>query len=150
MNHTGQDEGGAEEVGTLGEETVRLLGSLAGWVREHGADLGHGLEDAAEHVADSWREADEHLATGAPECQVCPVCRAVQAARSVSPEVKGHLASAATHLLSAATSLLAAQQAGPSTGPATGPSRVEHIDLGEDWPEDRPEDRPEDKDTGTS
>ncbi len=148
MNHTGQGDG-AEEIGSLGEETVKLLGSLAGWVKEHGADLGHGLEDAAEHVADSWHEADEHLATGARECSVCPVCRAVQAARSVSPEVKGHLASAATHLLSAATSLLATHQSGPAEGAGTGPasraSGVEHIDLGEDWPEDR-----QDQDAGAS
>ncbi len=83
---------------------------------------------------------DEHVATGAPECQWCPVCRTVHAIREVSPEVREHLATAAASLMQAAAGVLAA------TGqPRTARQQdVEHIDLDQDgqdsrtgWPEEQ-------------
>lgn len=104
--------GGPEGVGDLGEEAARLLGVLAGFTRS----------------------VDEHVATGAPECQWCPVCRAVHVVRSASPEVREHLSTAASSLLQAAASLLAS--AGTATGSgehgsagAAPDDGLEHIDL---------------------
>ena len=51
-------------------------------------------------------DVDAHLANG-EECRYCPVCRAVQVFRSASPEVREHLATAATSLAQAAAAALA-------------------------------------------
>jgi hypothetical protein len=98
------------EVGALADEAAKLLGALGDWAR------------------------DQHLATGAPECTYCPLCRTVHALRHTSPEVRAHLATAATSLVQAVSGLLAT--AVPEDRARSG---VEHIDLddGPDgWPED--------------
>ena len=113
------------DVGTVVEEAAKLLGALSDWAKDAahlGADLGHGL--------------DGHLATGAPECTYCPICRTVHVVRQASPEVRIHLATAAASLMQAAAGILAA--AGSDGSRADGARRdgVEHIDLDEgDWPE---------------
>lgn len=107
-----------EPVGDLGEEAAKLLAVLAGWTRA----------------------VDEHVATGAPECQWCPVCRVVHAVRTTRPEVREHLAAAAGSLLQAASGLLASAAEPPeapdrSRRPGEGPAGavdedgLEHIDL---------------------
>ncbi|GAB7004248.1 hypothetical protein JCM18899A_17210 [Nocardioides sp. AN3] len=123
---TGSDEGSAgghDRIGSAAEEAAKLFGALSGWA----SDLGHGL--------------DAHLATGAPECTYCPICRTVHVLREASPEIKSHLASAAASLLQAAAGVLAA--AASSTGQERDRSAgVENIDLDgdQDWPEtDGPE-----------
>jgi hypothetical protein len=98
-----------DPVGSVADEAAKLLGALAGWATEH------------------TREVNEHLATGAPECLYCPVCRTVHAVREASPEVKAQLASAASTFLQAAAGLLSA--AGQAESSA---SRVQHIDLDDD------------------
>ncbi|GAA1475918.1 hypothetical protein GCM10009623_03640 [Nocardioides aestuarii] len=128
MSEHGGPEG-PEDVGSVGEEAAKLFGALSDWARDHGGDLGSGLSgglgDLASHASDAVRSVDEHLATGAPECQWCPVCRTVHAIREVSPEVREHLASAAASLMQAAAGVLAAtQQHGNARQ-----SGVEHIDL---------------------
>ena len=50
---TGEDDG--QDIGSVAEEAAKLFGALSGWAREHGSE--------------------EHIATGAPECTYCPVCR---------------------------------------------------------------------------
>jgi hypothetical protein len=127
-----QDE---DEVGSVAEEAAKLLGALSDWTRDHAPDLGHGVAGLAGHAARSVREADEHLATGAAECTYCPLCRTVHVLRQTSPEVRAHLATAATSLVQAAAGLLA------TTVPDGRRARtgVEHIDLDDgvdDWPED--------------
>ncbi|MEZ5097601.1 MAG: hypothetical protein R2731_16815 [Nocardioides sp.] len=67
--------------------------ALAGWAREHATDLGDGVGQSA---AAAFHELGEHVATGAPECQWCPVCRAIRAWRETSPEVRAHLTAAAS------------------------------------------------------
>jgi hypothetical protein len=102
-----------DPVGSAAEEALKLLGALGDWAKEH-------VEDA-----------DEHLATGAPECTYCPVCRTVHAVRTASPEVKAQLATAAQSLLQAASGLLgAATQATHTTQQR--PSSVQRIDLDDD------------------
>ncbi|NYD42306.1 hypothetical protein [Nocardioides panaciterrulae] len=116
----------------MSEEALKLVGALSDWAREHGSDLGTGLSGLADHAAGAAHGADEHLATGAPECTWCPVCRVVHVVRQTSPEVRAHLAVAASSLLQAAAGLLATavpEDAGSRT------AGVEHIDL-EDEPAD--------------
>jgi len=106
----GASTGPHEEVGSLGEEAVRLFGALSDLAR-----------DATEAVSD-------HVDTGSAECAWCPVCRTVHAVRQAGPEVRGHLAVAASALLQAAAGVLAA--AAPSEPPRR--NGFEHIHLDED------------------
>jgi len=144
--------GGADEqpddVGSLGEEAVRLLGALGDWASVQGTDLGGAASAAAEQAAQAAREVDEHLATGSAECSWCPVCRTVHVLRQTSPEVREQLVVAAGALLQAGSGLLASLQASQAQrardnagggraradqGPD--PTSVERIDL-DDQPVD--------------
>lgn len=118
-----------EAVGSLGEETAKLLGAFATWARDQGADLGTGLGAAAAQAAEGWHGIDEHLATGAAECQYCPICRTIHVVRQTSPEVRAHLAVAAASLMQAAAALMAT--AVPDEGATRRRDGVEHIDLDE-------------------
>lgn len=124
------DAGDAHEVGSLGDEAAKLLGALSGWAREHAGEASDGVSDLAAHAAASAHDLNAHLATGASECTVCPVCRAVHAVRQLSPEVKEHLGSALSSLAQAATAIMA------NPAPREERADVEHIDLGDEWPED--------------
>jgi len=106
----------SDEVGTVGEEAAKLLGALSGWAKDHVGGV------------------DEHVATGAPECAYCPICKTVHVLRQASPEVRAQLATAASSLIQAAAGLLAT--AVPDERARGG--GVEHIDLDDtaDWPED--------------
>jgi hypothetical protein len=116
---TGSDQGpagGQDRIGSAAEEAAKLFGALSGWA----SDLGHNVES--------------HLDTGAAECTYCPICRTVHVLREASPEIKGHLASAAASLMQAAAGVLAA--AASASAPARDRSSgVENIDLDGDWPE---------------
>jgi hypothetical protein len=114
-----------EAVGSVAEEAAKLLGALSGWAREHG-DVVTAMADSMSH------ELHDHLATGSPECAWCPVCRTVATIRQTSPEVRAHLASAASSLMMAVSGMMASHSAGRD-------GTVERIDLdddSEDWPED--------------
>jgi len=101
---------GPQDVGSAAEEAARLFAAAEHWAHTRG----RALLDA------------EHLATGAPECTLCPLCQAVGVLRQVRPEAAGHL-------LDAAGSLLAALRAAvPAPDPAPAPTPgVQHIDLDE-------------------
>ena len=120
---------GPEPVGSVAEEAAKLLGALSGWAREHG--------DGVTALADSMtQELHEHLATGAPECAWCPLCRTVAAIRQTNPEVRAHLANAASSLMMAVSGMMA-------TRPPARDGGVERIDLDDEgdtdaWPEDTP------------
>jgi hypothetical protein len=117
---TDEQRPGSEPVGSIAEEAAKLLGALQGWASE-------GAGDAASGAAGLLHDLNEHVATGGAECRYCPLCRAISAVRETSPEVKEHLATAATSLLHAATELL---QARAGQGGAAGrPGPVEKIDL---------------------
>src|SRR4051794_3189868 len=49
-----------------------------------------------------------HLATGTPECCVCPVCRGIAALRDPSPEFVARVATGASDLASGLTTILRA------------------------------------------
>jgi hypothetical protein len=114
-----------EPVGSVAEEAAKLIGALSGWAREHG--------DGVTAMADTFLgDAHEHIATGAPQCAWCPVCRTIDAVRQTSPEVRAHLASAASSLMLAVSGMMATQPGGRD-------ATVERIDLDDDadgWPED--------------
>jgi hypothetical protein len=104
---------GEESVGSVGDEAAKLFGALADWARDVG----------------------DHVDTGAAECTYCPICRTVHVIRQASPEVRDHLAVAATSLMQAAAGVLAATARAGAT-PTDG---MEHIDLDADpgeWPEE--------------
>ena len=121
------DRNDHDEVGTVAEEAAKLLGALSGFAKEHGAGVGHGFADLAQGAAEAARNVNEHIATGAPECTYCPICRVVHVVRQCSPEVRTHLTVAATNLLQAAAALLATTI--PADRPAAAQPSVEHIDL---------------------
>lgn len=142
-----RDRQGTEPVGSVSEEAAKLAGAFAEWAREQapetGPGLGEGLVGLAGHAAAAVRDVDEHLATGSAECTYCPICRAVHVVRQTSPEVRAHLASAASSLLQAAAGVLAT--AVPPQQPSGGRgSRVERIDLDNDETDDQA--RPEEDD----
>jgi len=114
-----------EPVGSVAEEAAKLLGALSGWAREHG--------DGVSAMADSMtQDLHDHLATGSPECAWCPICRTVATIRQTSPEVRAHLANAASSLMMAVSGMMASASAGRD-------GTVERIDLdadSDDWPED--------------
>ena len=121
----GAGPGPHDAVGSLAEEAVRLFGALSDLAR------------------DATDEVNEHLATGSAECTWCPVCRTVHAGREAGPEVRAHLAVAASALLQAAAGVLAtatSASTSTSTDPRASRTGVEHIDLDDnfdgDWPKE--------------
>lgn len=102
------DAGGADEaVGTLAEEAARLVDALRDLGRDQGASFADQAEALTSWAAEGLHDLDAHVATGAEECRYCPVCRAIAFARATSPEVRAHLADAASSLVQAAAHLLA-------------------------------------------
>ena len=114
----------SDGVGSLAEEAAKLLGALSGLAREHGADLGDGLTGLTDKAAAAAHDLEQHLATSGEDCVYCPVCRAIHLVRQTSPEVRAHLALAASSLVQAAAGMLATSQ--PDRRTRDG---VEHIDL---------------------
>jgi len=116
-------------VGSVAEEAAKLLGALSGWAREHGDGVSTMAGSMAGSMAD---ELHEHLATGSPECAWCPVCRTVAAIRHTSPEVRAHLAGAASSFMLAVSAMMAP----PTHARGDGVERIDLDDDADDWPED--------------
>lgn len=115
------DRGAAEPVGSLGEEATKLLAALQDWARDSGNEYAGAGAAAASGAASTAQRVHEHLATGGEDCRYCPLCRVISAVRGTSPEVRGHLASAATSLMNAAAGVLATQV--PEQRSHAGPAR---------------------------
>ena len=119
-----------EAVGSVGEEAAKLFAALSGWARDQGTDYAGAAAGAAAAMSETAHTINEHIATGSQDCQYCPVCQVIHAVRSTSPEVKEHLAVAASSLMHAAAGLLATQVPHDKGKP------VEKIDLDDsDWDE---------------
>jgi hypothetical protein len=126
-----QEQPGPHDIGSVGEEAMKLFGALADMARQHTGDAAGTVTGLAGQAAAMAQEVSEHIATDSPECTYCPVCRVVHVVRQTSPEVKAHLTVAASSLLQAAAGLM--ETLPPPTGsggPARGPE-VERIDLDE-------------------
>lgn len=135
MNQPGSGDSAHDPVGSAAEEAAKLLGALADWAKERGPELGVGLSGLAQHAASGFASTfGEHVDTGAPECDWCPICRTVHVVRQASPEVRDHLVSAATSLLHATMTLLGSTD--PANDPTKRQAQVQNIDLSgnDDWP----------------
>lgn len=122
MSHRTDDAPEPEpEVGSLAEETAKLLEALEGWTRRR---------DPHDPPAANEPDNHDHDASGTPsgDCRLCPLCQGARLMRSVTPEVRDHLNSAVGSLLQAASAMVAAHSA--DNRPAE--PRVQHIDLDDD------------------
>ncbi|MGO4257949.1 hypothetical protein [Marmoricola sp. RAF53] len=124
-----------EPIGSVGEEAAKLFVALSGWAKEQGAgtagSAAGSAAGAAQAVTDAMHNINEHIATDGQDCRYCPVCQVISAVRTTSPEVKAHLAVAASSLMHAAAGVLATQV--PADGKQ---SPVEKIDLDDEgWDE---------------
>lgn len=143
MSDDGTGPHGHEEVGSVGEEAAKLFAALSGLAKTHavgaaaaegaakgqGTDYAGAVAGAASAVSEAFQQINEHIATDATECRYCPVCQVIHAVRATSPEVKAHLAVAASSLMQAAAGVLATQV--PGDGKT---SPVEKIDLDDEGP----------------
>ena len=100
----------SEEVGSPIDEAVKLLGAAQEWLRT--------------------RFDSEHFATGAAECQVCPVCQVVAAVRGVRPETVEHLLDATASFVAAVKTTVHAHDHTPGP-PSGGSGKVQKIDIRE-------------------
>jgi len=129
VSDTGGERPG-EPIGGVGEEAAKLFAALSGWARDQGIDYAGSAAGAAAAMSDAAHNLNEHIATGSEDCRYCPLCQVVHALRATSPEVKAHLAVAASSLMHAAAGVLATQV------PPDKRSPVEKIDLDDsDWDE---------------
>ncbi|MCW2916506.1 MAG: hypothetical protein JWN52_4574 [Actinomycetia bacterium] len=96
-----------EQPGYVLEEAVKLFEVLRRRMRDSGSS------QARPQPGDVWGQATyeeptPHVATGAPECQYCPVCRAIAAARTSGPDVVEHVMDAGQSLYTALQETLSA------------------------------------------
>jgi hypothetical protein len=108
----------AQEPGPLADEAARLVEA--------------GLEWAQRLVA-AVDPGGEHVATGAPECAGCPLCRALSALRDPNPETAERLTGMVTDLATLVVTGLRAADAhvGAARG-APGPGPTAYGDPGDD------------------
>ncbi|GAA2406769.1 hypothetical protein GCM10010191_13640 [Actinomadura vinacea] len=131
-----------EQPGDLLDEAVKLFETLRRRLGEAGGGAGRetGPPDADERAGgrageDVWSRVvaeepppgplppGERIATGAPECRDCPICRAIAVARASRADVEEHVRQAGRSLLAAALDVAAAyERTRPSQDP---PGRAE-------------------------
>ncbi len=122
-------------VGSVAEETAKLLSALQDWAKDAGQENASAATQAATGLADSVKSINDHLGHG-PDCKFCPVCQVINVVRETSPEVREHLAVAASSLLQAVQGMLATQVPDPGRGRRSGP--VEKIDLDDEpWDDEK-------------
>ena len=100
------------QVGTAAQEAAKLFSAVEDWARNRSGRLFD----------------DEHLATGAAECQTCPICQGITLLRHVRPETVEHLLDATASLVAAVRAAFAGQS-GPEPAPRA--AGVEHITIQE-------------------
>lgn len=137
MQHRADSE--ETPIGSAAEEAAKLLNALNEWAKDQSSESATAFSEsvaglagrAASAVSDLPRFLDQHLATGAPECAYCPVCRTVHVVREASPDVRVHLTSAALSLIQAASTVLNAV-ATPVPTTARPEPTVQTINLNDD------------------
>jgi hypothetical protein len=113
-------------VGSVADEAAKLFAALAGFAREHGGEYAGAAAGMAGSAGEALHDLNEHIATGSQDCRYCPVCQVIHVVRTTSPEVRAHLAVAATSLAQAAAAALATQVPPEQAAP------VQRIDLDDD------------------
>ncbi|TDD73570.1 hypothetical protein E1293_30925 [Actinomadura darangshiensis] len=112
----------SERPGDVLDEAAKLFDALlkrvggGGWSDEAGRDEPAGdVWDRATaagpehgHSEHGHSEHGPHIATGAPECRDCPICRAIAMRREGGGDVGRHLREAGRSLLAAALDVAAA------------------------------------------
>ena len=126
-----------ESIGSVSEEALKLLGALQDWARESRSDASAAAGSAASGATSSLGAINDHIATGGQDCRYCPICQVISAVRDTSPEVKQHLASAATSLMKAVAGVMETHV--PDGRGGKGDGGVEKIDLseGDDWEDEQ-------------
>ncbi len=99
----------SEDLGSAAEEAARLFEAVQEWAQRSSGTI------------------SDHIATGSPECRLCPVCQLISLLRDTRPEVALHLAEAASSLLAAVRAAVAAHEREWSGRSGQG---VERIDIG--------------------
>jgi hypothetical protein len=120
-----------DETGSAREEAERLVAaalaaaSVAARGLVRNVNPLSGVADAAERLLAGG--SGGHVATGSPECCVCPMCRAIAAVRDPSPQLAVKLATGAAGLAGGVTEVLRAVGGLVAGSPATrrGESRGE-------------------------
>ncbi len=125
-------DGPAEPVGSVGEEAAKLLGALSEWARDQGGEYAGSAAGAAGAFAHAVKDVTDHVATGGEDCRYCPVCQVIHAVRQTSPEVRTHLAVAASSLMQAAAGVLATHAPDRHSN-----APVEKIDLDAGWDDEQ-------------
>jgi hypothetical protein len=115
--------GSGEPVGSVGEEAAKLFAALTGLAKDQGTDYAGTAAGAAGAMTDAFHNFNDHIATDGKDCKYCPVCQVIAVVRTTSPEVKAHLAIAASSLMQAAAGVLATQVPDAKNSP------VEKINL---------------------
>lgn len=103
----------ADGVGSVSEEAARLFAAFESWVKEA--------------AGGATTMVDTHIATGAAECQLCPICRMISLFRGSRPEVFEHLVDATTSMLAAMRAVIDAHE---HSWASRRHSPVQHIDIG--------------------
>ena len=102
-----------QPVGSAAEEAARLFAAAEEWVRTR----------TGGHL--------DNLATGAPECTVCPFCQGIAAVRQVRPETVEHLLDSAASFVAALRTTVSAHVSPDGPAESRRPD-VQHIDVRED------------------
>ena len=93
-----------DQPGYVLEEAVKLFETLRRGMRAGGRQA----------TDDVWSLATQDpqpgIATGAPECRYCPICRTIAAARASGPDVADHMADAGMALMAAFREAVAGYQ----------------------------------------
>ena len=120
-----------QPVGSVGEEAAKLFGALSDWARDQGGEYAGSATGAAGAFANAVKDVKDHVATGSDDCRYCPVCQVIHVVRQTNPEVRTHLAVAASSLMQAAAGVLATHVPDRQSAP------VEKIDLDAGWDEEQ-------------
>jgi hypothetical protein len=108
-----------EPVGSVAEETARLLEALGDWAEDLASDHARGASQSG-YAAGAPREADPRCAhCGADSrmgeamtCRLCPLCQGIAVLRAVRPETVDRLADLAGALSSTLRDLAAESRSG--------------------------------------
>ncbi|MCW2898098.1 MAG: hypothetical protein JWO67_363 [Streptosporangiaceae bacterium] len=94
----------SEQPAYVLEEAVKLFAVLRRRMRDDNGPA----DDDPWGWATHQPAAGSHFATGAPECQYCPICRTIAAARASGTDVVGHVVDAGQSLIAAMRETVAA------------------------------------------